>query len=120
MKIKLEEDLILLTNEKNKLRSGTTSHEKLIDTCKKVVQNLDIAYDKANTPTKQRIIGSVFPEKFIFQNNQVRTRKVNEAINRIVNKIDESKGNKKGQQSFYELLPCSVGATGFEPVTPAL
>jgi hypothetical protein len=37
-----------------------------LDTCKKVVQNLDIAYDKADAPTKQRIIGSIFPEKFIF------------------------------------------------------
>ena len=120
MKIKLEEYLILLTNEENKLRSGTTSHEKLIDTCKKVVQNLDIAYDKADAPTKQRIIGSIFPEKFIFQNNQVRTTKVNEMINRIVNKINESKGNKKGRQSFYELSPCEVGTTGFEPVTLCL
>ena len=89
-------------------------------TGKKVVQNLDIAYNKADAPTKQRIIGSIFPEKFIFQNNQVRTTKVNDVIDRIVNKIKESKGNKKGQQSFYELLPCRVGDTGFEPVTPCL
>lgn len=120
MKIKLEEDLILLTNEENKLRSGTTSHEKLIDTCKKVIQNLHIAYHKADATIKQKIIGSIFPEKFIFQNNQVRTTKVNEMINRIVNKINESKGYKKGQQSFYELLPCRVGTTGFEPVTLCL
>jgi hypothetical protein len=32
-------------------------------------------------------------------------------INRIVNKINESKGNKKGRQSFYELSPCEVGET---------
>lgn len=120
MKIKLEEDLIGLTNDENKLRSCSTTHEKLIDTCKKVVQNLDIAYDKADSPTKQRIVGSIFPEKFIFQNNQVRTTKVNELIDRICNKINEFRGNKKGQQSFYELLPCRVGATGFEPVTLAL
>jgi len=49
MKVKLEEELIILTNEDNKLRSNTTSHEKLIDSCKKVVQNLDIAYDKADS-----------------------------------------------------------------------
>jgi site-specific DNA recombinase len=120
MKVKLEEELVLLTNAENKLRSNTTSHDKLIDTCKKVVQNLDIAYEKADSATKQRILGSIFPEKFQFVNNQVRTTKVNEMINRIVNKIKESKGNKKGQQSFYELLPCSVGTTGFEPVTLCL
>lgn len=120
MKIKLEGELISLTNEENKLRSNTTSHEKLIDSCKKVVQNLDIAYDKADSPTKQRIVGSIFPEKFHIKDNQVRTRKVNEVIDRICSKINGSKGNKKGQQSFYELLPCKVGATGFEPVTLCL
>src|ERR1019366_2559092 len=78
LKVKLEDELIRMTNEENKLRSNTTSHDKLIDTCKKVVQNLDIAYNKADSPTKQRIIGSIFPEKFIFQNNRVRTTKANE------------------------------------------
>ncbi len=67
MKIKLEEELIHLTNQENKLRTNTISHEKLIDACKKVVQNLDIAYDKADSPTKQRIVGSIFPEKFTFK-----------------------------------------------------
>ena len=120
MKVKLEEELILLTNEENKLRSNTTSHEKLIDSCKKVVQNLDIAYDKADAPTKQRIVGSIFPEKFNIKDNQVRTRKVNEVIDRICCKINGSKGNKKGQQSFYELLPCRVGPLGIEPSTHRL
>ncbi len=120
LKLKLEEELIHLTNEENKLRLGSSSHDKLIDTCAKVIQNLDIAYEKADAPTKQRIVGSIFPEKFQFINNQVRTTKANELIDRIINKIKDSKGNKKGQQSFYELLPCSVGSTGFEPVTPCL
>jgi len=78
------------------------------------------AYDKADSTIKQRIIGSIFPEKFQFVNNQVRTTKVNELIDRICSKINGFKANKKGQQSFYELLPFRVGTTGFEPVTPCL
>ena len=54
---------------------------------------------------------------FQFINNRVRTTKANELIDRIINKIKDSKGNKKGQQSFYELLPCSVGPPGIEPGT---
>src|SRR6185312_13894197 len=57
MKVKLEGELIHLTIDENKLRLNTTSHEKLIDTCQKVVQSLDIAYDKADSTIKQRIIG---------------------------------------------------------------
>ena len=33
-------------------------------------------------------------------------------IDRVCNKINTSKGNKKGQQSFYELLPCRVEPMG--------
>ena len=85
-----------------------------------MVVNLDIAYNKAEASLKQRIVGSIFPEKFQFVNNVVRTAKVNEMIDRVCTKIKGLGGNKKGQQSFYELLPCRVGDTGFEPVTPCL
>jgi site-specific DNA recombinase len=108
MKIKIEEDLLRLAIDENKLRSNTTSHDKLIDTCTKVVQNLDIAYEKADAATKQRIIGSIFPKKFQFVNNQARTASINELINQICSKIKSSKANKKGQQFFYELLPNKV------------
>ena len=83
MKIKIEEDLVRLAIDENKLRSNTTSHDKLIDTCTKVVRNLDVAYEKADATTKQRIIGSIFPKKFQFVNNQARTASINELINQI-------------------------------------
>lgn len=120
LRVKLEDEIMRLTNEENKLRSNSTSYDKLTDSCKKVVLNLDIAYEKADALTKQRIVGSIFPEKFQFINNEVRTAKVNEMIDRVCRKINGSKGNKKGQQSFYELSPFRVGTTGFEPVTPCL
>ena len=120
MKIKLEKDMVRLTIEENKLRSNTTSYDKVIESCRNVVLNLDIAYNKAEASIKQRIVGSIFPEKFVFENNRVRTTKVNEMIDRVCRKIEGCSGNKKGQQSFYELLPCRVGDTGFEPVTPCL
>ncbi len=120
LKVKLEEDIMRLTIEENKLRSNTTSYDKLMESCRNVVLNLDIAYDKAEASIKQRIVGSIFPEKFVFENNKVRTTKVNEMFDRVCRKIEGCSGNKKGQQSFYELLPCSVGTTGFEPVTPCL
>ena len=72
---------------------------------------------KADAPTKQKLVGSIFPEKFQLTDNQVRTTRVNEVIERICRKIKGLEGNKKGQQSFYELLPCRVGPPGLEPGT---
>jgi cell division protein YceG involved in septum cleavage len=80
----------------------------------KVVQSLDIAYEKGDTATKQRIIGSIFPKKFQFVNNQARTTIANELIDQICSKINAFNGNKKGQKPFYELLPCRVLPLGFE------
>ncbi len=118
LKTKLEEDLVRLSIEENKLLSNTTSYDKIIDSCRKVVLNLDIAYDKAETTVKQRIIGSIFPEKFVFENNRVRTAKVNEMIDRVCSKINGLGVNKKGQQSFYDLLPIKAPSPGLEPGTP--
>ena len=56
----------------------------------------------------------------MFVNNRVRTTKVNEVILKLCASIKDSGRNKKGQQTFFELLPCEVGATGFEPVTLCL
>ena len=117
LKVKIEEEIMRLTSEENKLRSNTTSYDKLIDTCMKIVQNLDTAYIKADAPTKQRIIGSIFPEKLVFENNKVRTTKANELIDRICCKINGSKENKKGQQPFYKLSPSRVLPLGLEPRT---
>ena len=66
---------------------------------------MKIAFIKADAPTKQKLVGSIFPEKFQLTDNQVRTTRVNEVIERICRKIKGLEGNKKGQQSFYELLP---------------
>ncbi len=120
MKIRLEDEIVRLTAEENKLRSNTTSYDKKVDSCGKVVKSLKIAFTKADAPTKQRIVGSIFPEKFQLKDNEVRTRKVNEVIYRISRKIEGLEGNKKGRQFFFELSPCRVGPLGIEPSTHRL
>lgn len=41
---------------------------------------LDILYQKGTTKEKRRIIGSIFPEKLIFDGSRYQTARVNEAI----------------------------------------
>ncbi len=120
MKTKFEREIMDLSQEQNKFSPAPISHDKIIDTCKNVILNLDIAYEKADTQIKQRIIGSIFPEKFKFENNRVRTTKVNEVILKLCTSIKDSGRNKKGQQTFFELLPCEVGPPGLEPGTKRL
>src|SRR5690606_2828220 len=49
---------------------------------------LDILYQKGTTKEKRRIIGSIFPEKLIFDGSRYRTARVNAAI-AIVLLIDQ-------------------------------
>ena len=117
MKVRIEEDIYRLSIEESKISSNTVSYDKTIDACTKVVKCLDIAYEKGDATIKQKIIGSIFPKKFQFINNQARTAFVNELIDRICSKINASKGNKKGQKFIYELLPSRVLPLGLEPRT---
>jgi len=60
----------------------------------------------------------MFPEKMHFENNVLRTGRINEAV-RLIYLLDKGfRGNKKGQNGDYSILSSQVGKTGFEPATP--
>jgi hypothetical protein len=52
-------------------------------------------YTLKNTEIKQKIIGSVFPEKLIFENNEYRTTKLNDVVT-LICPTDKGLGKKKG------------------------
>ena len=45
-----------------------------------LIEKLPEYYKKGSIETKRQIIGSMFPQKFIFKNNEVRTNKINETF----------------------------------------
>ena len=57
--------------------------------------NLDNYYTLKNTEIKQKIIGSVFPEKLVFENNEYRTTKTNDVVT-LICPTDKGLGKKKG------------------------
>jgi len=69
---------------------------------------------------KQKLLGSTFGEKLIFDGKNCRTGKINEAVSLILNIDRGLQRNKKGQADNKIDLSNQVGYTGFEPVTPAL
>ncbi len=101
----------------------SASNNELIDIkglLNKGVDNLlrlDTAYEIAEAEKKREIISSMFPEKMTFENNLLRTGRVNEAVNYIYLINSSVGGNKKGQNGNKSILSCQVGKTGFEPAT---
>lgn len=66
---------------------------------------------------KQRIIGSIFPEKIEFENNQCRTARMNEVIAKVLIIDKGSRAIKKGQINKFIDLSYWVGPPGLEPGT---
>ena len=61
------------------------------------LSSLDILYEKSNNKTKREIIGSIFPEKLVFDGMHYRTARLNEAVSLIYSLDKAFSENKNGQ-----------------------
>ena len=118
MKLEIESELEKLNRDEAQFRQGIENYDSKIDDCLDLLLNIDEYYVTKNTEVKQKIIGSMFPEKLIFENNQYRTTKTNDVVGLICPK-DKDLGKKKGGKKF-DLTNSSlqVEREGFEPPEP--
>ena len=101
-----------------KLDNGGTDDvmlKKKLANCLNSLKNLDRLYFQANLAEKKRIIGSIFPEKIIFDGKNCRTTKLNEVIALIVNTGKDSRKSKTGQTRENSVLSGLVETAGVEP-----
>jgi site-specific DNA recombinase len=62
------------------------------------VENINNQYIKSNIEDKRRIIGSIFPNNFQFENKKVRTADLNPILLKISSINGASRGKKKMEQ----------------------
>lgn len=70
-----------------------------------LLTHLDIYYAEGPLEVKRKLIGSIFPEKLIFENGSYRTTKVNEAVELIGQFSKELGKEKAGHFSFGKICP---------------
>ena len=116
MKIEIEAELDKLNREEVQFRQGLENYDSKIDDCLDFFINLDKYYISKNTEIKQKIIGSMFPEKLIFENNEYRTTKTNDAVSLFCPIDADYDGNKKGKKTDLTVSSLRVARTGIEPV----
>lgn len=115
MKFEIEGELDKLNREEMQIREGIENYDTKIDDCLDLLLNLDKYYDTKNTEVKQKIIGSMFPEKLTFENNEYRTTKTNEAVD-LICRIDKGLGKKKGgKKSDFSESSLRVESTDKKP-----
>ena len=103
--------------------SGAVQTEKGIDgLLKQAVGNLsrlDTLYEEGTIAQKRQIIGSIYPEKLVFDGFQYRTARLNEAV-RLIYTLDKGFSEIKNREDNNILcLSGEVASTGIEPVSGA-
>ncbi|PLK42795.1 hypothetical protein C0V77_19900 [Emticicia sp. TH156] len=106
-----------------KLRGLSDNNMNIKNLLDKGIDNLlklDYIYETADIDKKRQVISSMFPEKLHFENNSLRTGRINEAVSLIYLIDSDLGGNKKGQIKNKFDLSCKVGMTGFERQRPTV
>ncbi len=93
---------------------------ELLDKAIKTIQRIDCLYMDGDMKKKRQIIGSIYPEKIVFDGINYRTARLNEAVKLIYSLGAGFSENKKGQTSLKTDLSNSVNRIGFEPMTCCL
>ncbi len=110
--LKLEARLIDATNQ----RQNSIDVESMVEKALSTLSNLDETYQKADVNQKREIIGSIYPEKLVFSENNYRTGKINEVAALIyhINSTLPSKktGTSDENSSKFRLVP----KMGLEPI----
>lgn len=106
------------TRELNKLSNTLLNVESKIDTCIELLSNIKNLYMQRDTATKQRIIGSIFPRKIVFEKNSVRTLEMNRVVSLILNAGNTSGGGKKEKHTDFGVLSCGVESEGLASLSP--
>jgi site-specific DNA recombinase len=88
-----------------------------IKKCVSIIQNLKTHYESGSWNTKQMILGSIFPNKMVFENKECRTPQLNTTVSHIYQVTRNLLDKKKGQVLNNLNLSCRVNSEGLEPPT---
>ncbi|WP_073193257.1 recombinase family protein [Psychroflexus salarius] len=109
--------LIKELEEKEKQFANKASVEKVYKEGLKGLQDFDKHYLNSDIEHKRLMIGSIFPEKFTFQDEKVRTADINPALLKIMSVNKGLQRIKKKDKSKINDLSSLVGPPGLEPGT---
>ncbi|HEX7847101.1 MAG TPA: recombinase family protein [Chitinophagaceae bacterium] len=111
------ESIYSLNERLNLLLSHDSKIESYLQFGLCLLADLSGYFERAGFYTKRRIIGSIFPEKLVFDGQKNRTGKINQFVELTTLKINDLIENKIGQNNFEIALPNQAPPVGLEPTT---
>ncbi len=120
MKNEIEENLSRLKREHNDSMREVVDMDKKIDHLVRTLSNLENLYKQGDVVQKRRLIGSIFPQRLIYEKKSVRTVEMNHAVALIFSNIKGSGKRKKEKHTDFGVLSHRVVPPGLEPGTHRL
>lgn len=99
------EDRLMELKEKESQQKETNDIPKTYNQGLKKLESIDSQFIEANIDHKRKLLGSIFPEKFQFEKNEVRTADINPILLKIASINKGFKGNKKGTNQKNLICP---------------
>lgn len=115
IKNRLEPEISRLERKINSTDTEKVNYGDYISGGINLISNLSEFFAGADLRAKQQLIGSIFPEKLIFENNQYRTTRFLTAFNRILALDATSSGKKRRTDTKILYQSSLVVPLGFEP-----
>lgn len=105
--------------EELKAKEADTIHDNdIVKTYKEAInkiEKIDLQYIKSSIEDKRKILGSIFPNNFQFENKKVRTADINPVLNKIASINKTCEGKKKWDKTLKKDLSHRAERMGFEP-----
>jgi site-specific DNA recombinase len=114
------EIILRLKMERSKLDNVDADFIKYMEYDMLLLKNIANTYKGVPSELKRKIIGSIFTEKIIFENNECRTTKLNQVVSLILQSTNKFHKNKKGLTSQNANQSCKVEDNGVEPMTSCM
>ncbi len=118
IKNRFERIVTELNNKKRDLSLLDFNLPEYMTVSLEIVENLPKYFARADLKAKQQIIGSICPEKLIFENNSYRTKRVNEVLSLICSAGNTLSDTKKRLAPVFGSQSYQVPRIGFEPTRP--
>jgi site-specific DNA recombinase len=115
-----DREITVLESKINDLRTNSTGIgevEKTLDSALKILAVIDKVYCESDHCGKRKLIDSIYPEKFTFEELRVRTAKKGDVFEFIYLINSTLNANKKGKNGNFYHLSQRVIPIGFEPMT---
>ena len=115
---KLKENISSIEIKAEELEGQESNLERHLKVGLSIMRNLSNYYEMGDIPLKQKIVGSIFPEKLIFDGKNYRTAKLNSFVELIFSKSVDYRGYKNRQATKTSGLSNLAPPLGLEPRTP--